>query len=56
MRRTLKERKGAGRDSVKEAYAKFKETNKEIDGGKERIKEVKDMRNEMLKSKDKGCS
>ena len=41
---------------MKEAYAKFKETNKEIDGSKERIKEVKDMCNEMLKPKKaSGC-
>ena len=41
----------AGRDNVKEAFAKYKEYKKETGGGEERIKEVKKMCKEMSKSK-----
>ena len=51
MKCTAKERKEFGKDKVKESFVKYKEFNKETDGGKERIKEVKKMCKEMSKSK-----
>ena len=41
----------AGKDNVKEVFAKYKEAYNETYEGKEMIKEVKKMCNEMLKSK-----
>ena len=49
VKHTAKERKQAGRDSVKEDFVKFKEANKGTDKGKEWTKEVKKMCNEMRK-------
>ena len=52
VKRTAEERKGAGKDKLKEAYVRYKETNMvQHDGGKEVVKEMRKMCNEMLKSK-----
>ena len=51
VKHTGKERRQAGRDSVKEDFVKFKEANKDIYGGKEMTKEVRKMCKEMSKSK-----